>query len=396
MDGFDKEVLRRVPLAQAVLSLFGYVLSEPFLDKLFETYRQRGYERTLRFARMTELIRDALLIHEGVGLPGFRDAQEKGTLPVSIGSVYPKLGRIETTVSQAFLRESSLKMCGLFDHPDSPLPPSLRGFQAVTLDGKTLKHVRRQLKQLRPLRGKLLGGKLCVAQDLDTGIALAMGASEDADVNEVRLAPQVIDQVRARKDSARKRLWMGDRQYCDLNLMGRFSEGGDHWLIRMNKTLTFTPDEARPAQEGVDGHNRPYTQEWGRIGSVKDKRRRYARRITLRRPDVKDGDVILLTDLLDPTIYPAADLLEMYLLRWGIEKMFQLITEVFFPAATDRLLAPRHHLPGVLLLCDLQRDRGDPQLRGAGGRRQAPGGIDAKALQGCPRGTDCAKQTGFD
>jgi hypothetical protein len=37
----------------------------------------------------------------------------------------------------------------------------------------------------------------------------------------------------------------------------------------------------------------------------------------------------LVTDLLDDTVYPATDLLDVYLIRWGIERVFQKITEVF-------------------------------------------------------------------
>jgi IS4 transposase len=39
--------------------------------------------------------------------------------------------------------------------------------------------------------------------------------------------------------------------------------------------------------------------------------------------------LILVTDLLDAEQYPAADLLAAYLARWGIERMFQQVTEVF-------------------------------------------------------------------
>ena len=51
------------------------------------------------------------------------------------------------------------------------------------------------------------------------------------------------------------------------------------------------------------------------------------RRITLARPGEKD--VILVTNLCDAQAVPAADLLEVYLNRWGIERMFQQVTEVF-------------------------------------------------------------------
>src|ERR1700677_1829382 len=106
MDGFEVEVLRRLPLAQSVLSIFAFVLNEPFLDELFDTYRKRCYEGILSFSMMVYLVRDALLIHEGHGLPSFQRADAAGELPVLIGSVYPKLARVEVEVSKALLRES--------------------------------------------------------------------------------------------------------------------------------------------------------------------------------------------------------------------------------------------------------------------------------------------------
>ena len=51
------------------------------------------------------------------------------------------------------------------------------------------------------------------------------------------------------------------------------------------------------------------------------------RQIHLVRPGAED--VFLVTDLLDEATYPADDLLEVYLKRWEIERVFQKITEVF-------------------------------------------------------------------
>jgi len=58
------------------------------------------------------------------------------------------------------------------------------------------------------------------------------------------------------------------------------------------------------------------------------------RRVTLHR----DGEeaVIMVTDLLDAGRYPAEELLTLYLARWGIERVFQQITEVF---RLNRLIA---------------------------------------------------------
>jgi DDE family transposase len=329
MDGFDKEVFRRLPLAAAALSLFNYALNEPFLDQLFAEHRGRGYDGLLSFATFVSLIRDALLVHGGHGLPAFIKAHEAGQLPVLPRSVYPKLARIELAVSKALLRESSQKMLGLMEEScPSPLPASLAAFTTITLDGKTLKHVRRQLKSLRSLRGKLLGGKLLVAQDLASGLALAFAASEDGHTNEIRLAQDLLGQIQSMNAVLSKpRLWMADAQFCDLNLMDHFSGDGGQFLIRYNRTLNFEPDASRPLQTGTDAKGRFFSQQWGWVGGVKDKRRCYVRQIRLLRADA--DELILLTNLLDALAYPVIDLLETYLLRWGIEQMFQSVTEVF-------------------------------------------------------------------
>jgi hypothetical protein len=86
-------------------------------------------------------------------------------------------------------------------------------------------------------------------------------------------------------------------------------------------------------QEGTDEKGRRWQQRWGWIGSPQDRRRRYVRQITLSLAGQQE--VALITDLLDEQLYPAADLLEVYLRRWGIENMFQQVTEVF---ALDQLI----------------------------------------------------------
>src|SRR5262249_27749074 len=124
-------------------------------------------------------------------------------------------------------------------------------------------------------------------------------------------------------------LWIGDRLFCDLDQPGLLSQQGDHFILRYNARVSFHPDRARPAVRGQDSQGRAYQEEHGWIGTAKGKRRRYVRRLTLFRPGDPEGDVILITDLLDGEQYPATDILEAYLLRWEIESCFQQITEVF-------------------------------------------------------------------
>ena len=97
-------------------------------------------------------------------------------------------------------------------------------------------------------------------------------------------------------------------------------------MVRWNRRLKFTRDESRPVPHGVDENGRPFWQEWGWAGT--GPRRRYVRRIHWS-PDPEAEDLVVATDLLDSDQYPAADLLTVYHRRWGIERMFQKVTEVF-------------------------------------------------------------------
>ena len=330
---FQRDLLSRLPLAEAVLLLFGHVLDGPSLERVFDGHRGRCYERELGFATLTNLTRDALVRHGGSGRASFERAAEAGTLPVAVNTAYAKLARVPPAVSEALLGHAAGRLSGLF--PDGyaahPVPASLAGaFRVVVLDGKTVKHVARRLKWTRDLRGRLLGGKLCVALDLHDGRAIAMAASENGEANEVPLATPLVGRVRGSGD-ARPVLWVGDRQFCDLGLPGLFTaRPGDAFCVRHSGNVGFHADPARPRREGVTPEGGRYAQEWGWLGSDGDPRRRYVRRVTLYRDNAAgEQDVSLVTDLLDADRYPAADLLAVYRLRWGIENLFQQVTEVF-------------------------------------------------------------------
>jgi Transposase DDE domain len=323
-----RQVLDRLPLADALLSILAYVLSPATLDEVFRTHRGRSFELVLSFPTLVTLIRDALLQHNGSGRQSFQRALEQGTLPTSMEAVYAKLRRIPMSLSLGLLETASLRLRSLF--PDTAtaweIPPSLRGFTAVILDGKTLKNVAKRLKATRAALGKVSGGKLLVALAPQSGLVLTMAADPDGEANEARLVPQLLSRIDCHLPE--KRLWIADRQFGDPVQIARFlQKEGDHVLVRWDGKTSFSVDPERPAVKGRDDKGREVIQEWGWLGAVSNKRRRYLRRVTLLRPG--EENVVLLTDLLDEATYPAEDLLETYLARWGIERVFQQITEVF-------------------------------------------------------------------
>ena len=158
-----------------------------------------------------------------------------------------------------------------------------------------------------------------------SGLAVAMATHPDGETNEAQLVPALLPQVRARV--AGPRLWVADRQFGDLTQTAAFAAEGDRFVVRYHPKTHFCPDPARPAQHGEDPQGRVWVEDWGWLGCERAKHRRFVRRITLYRPG--EETLILITDLLEAERYSANDLLALYLARWGIERMFQQITEVF-------------------------------------------------------------------
>jgi hypothetical protein len=314
-------------LADATLSLWAYVLQPSFLAQVFAEYRGRSFEETLTFARLVDLIGDALVHHEGSGRQSFTRAREQGTLATSSEAVYGKLRRVPLSLSLGFFTEGTTRLRAVLppQHLAAELPDSLVAFTVVVGDGKTLKRVAKRLLPARGAAGKVYGGKLLVAFLPSQGVAVAMAADPDGERNECRLVSQVVEQTR--QVVSGPRLWVLDRQFCDLVQPVRCSEDEDHFLIRYHPKVRFCPDLTQSAVVTQDAQGRHVVEDWGWLGAESNPRRRFVRRLTLTRPG--EDTIILITDLLDSTRYPAADLLTVYLARWGIERVFQQITEVF-------------------------------------------------------------------
>jgi len=298
---------------------------EDHLSAVFSQFRGDAYERVIGFPLFVHLIADALLEHHGSGHQSFSRAKKDKTLPASTRSMYGKLARVPISLSRGFFAASTRRLTEVFPEVPTALPPSLRRFTVLALDGKKLKRVAKRMKALRELKGQVFGGKLVVAQNVATGMAVALDAHPDGEVSDAPLVPGVLAQVRA--VTSGPRLWVSDRQFCDLNQPCLQGQDGDHWLTRYNGKVGFHRDSERRPLTGNDAQGRTYVEEWGWLGKENNPRRVYARRITLQRPGAED--VILVTSLLDATEFPATDLLEAYLQRWGIERMFQRVTEVF-------------------------------------------------------------------
>ena len=324
---FDQAVLRQLPLADAVLNLWRWALDDQPLLQLYERTRGATYQQEITFPQVVRVTADALLCHHGSARQACDEHRRHMDLTVSDTAYYEKLRRLPTDVTEALLADTSVRMAQVLPELRyyTP-PPSLRPFVLICLDGKAVKNVPKRLLPMRNARQGVLGGKALVALDMGRGLAIGMSTHPDGEANEARLVPFLLPQLDPHLQG-QTALWIADSQFCDLTRPDEFTAGGHHFLVRYSSRTKFTRDEEQPVRTGIDAQGRVWREEVGWLGRKDHPARRQVRRITLERPG--DKDVVLVTDLLDGKAYPAEDLLEAYLQRWGIERVFQQITEVF-------------------------------------------------------------------
>lgn len=332
MGAFERELMRRSPLAACVLEVSDFIFDEELLASVWGGHRGRCYEDVLRFEDFLRLMRDALVRHGGSAHRLFVELERDGAGPVDESNFYRKLARVPVDLSRALLRDCTARLAGLMPEGAGgavKLPGCFDGFEVVAGDGKKIRNAAKRLKPTRGYSGKLIGAKALVAMDVRGGLVLAMSDSLDGLANDVPLVPALMEQLR--RVIPRPILSVWDRQFDDVRTLGRLSSrAGDAFVVRLKQqNHTFAVESA--VQTG-DGQGRVVRDEIGMLGKGKAAMR--VRRVTLSRAAEGEGgegeeDVVLLTNLLDRDAFPAAEVLGLYRFRWGIEQVFQQVTETF-------------------------------------------------------------------
>jgi hypothetical protein len=327
---FSATVLSKLPLADATWRILHCTLSDSWLTDLWNRKRGKCYTKVLEFSTLAGLVAEALTQHGGSGRQAFERGKESNILEVSLGSAFAKFGNLPLPLSETLLWEGTQRLEKILPRKPAvdpfPLPACWRGHEVFGIDGKAIKHVKRLLKPLRGLQAGILGARASVALNLRTGMAVGMLGDLDGEAGEGALSEGLLSRM---AEAADGKPWVVvlDRLYCNLCFPRRVLDAGGHLLIRYCTNTHFVADSTRPAQISRDARGERVVQEWGRLGKSEGSRALYVRRITLH---LANGKLIsVVTDLLDEVAYPAESLLVTYRKRWGIERVFHQITDVF-------------------------------------------------------------------
>jgi len=324
MDAFDVELMRRSPLAACVLETCDFVFNDQLLASIWDAHRGRCYEDVLTFPDLLRLMRDALVNHGGSAHQLFVDLERRKARPVDQSNFYRKLANTPVELSRALLREGTAQLACLMPDGGTRLPSCFDAFTVVIGDGKKIKNAAKRLAPTRGFSGKLLGATALVALDARRGLALAMNESLDGMTNDVPLVAGLMEQLRHLIPGPILSIW--DRQFDDVGTLRRLAaRPGDAFVARAKQVQACFAVES--SIESTDALGRRVRDEIGVLGQGKKTMR--VRRVTLFREAEGEQNVVLLSNLLDRRACGAADLLALYKERWGIERVFQQVTETF-------------------------------------------------------------------
>lgn len=330
---FDRTVLTRLPLAEAVLTLMRWMLDHTLLNSTYDDHRGRCHTRVLTFPAFVQLLFDCLTHPWVSARAALVKARDEKRLPVSLKAFYNKLKNTPVAVSLGLFRQAAARLHAVTPDYRPGCPASLQPLTTLLMDGKVVKHVCRRLKALRRDRGtacKLLGPRSLVLANRWTGQVHDLEADLDGEANEVKYATALLQRLKQTVRGA----WLvvADRAFGIFQVCQAIRQAPDgHFLLRKHGQTTFVADPERPALSSTDRFGRPVVQRWGWIVRGKetagqDRPQIAVRQITVQR---QRESLVLLCSLLDADAYPVEDLLDTYLARWDIEGIFQKVTEVF-------------------------------------------------------------------
>jgi len=335
---FERQVLAKLPLAEAVLTLLRWCLAAPDLQQVYDQGRGRGHTRILSFVAFVDLMWDCLTGTSESARAGLLKAADDDRLPVSTSAFYQKLGRMPIPVSLGLMRHASRQLLQVLPIPqsveDEPTESRkrLQNYDVLYLDGKVIKHVPRRKKALRRSQQnayRLLGGRVLAACQRGTGLIVDMVADPDGEANEVKHVPALLAQLQATRNVPT--LIVGDRAFGLFEVARQHKLTGHEFLLRKHGHTRFVADPEHPVQEFRDRFGRPVSCQRGWILRGKPRKNRPQERLEVCQLRVtRDKEsLVLITSLLDVDAALADELLEAYLDRWDVECVFQVVTEVF-------------------------------------------------------------------
>jgi IS4 transposase len=315
INGIFERFVENVPLTVMVRAILERIFAPDALDEWFEQAAEKQYTRDLLFSTVVGLM--SLVV---MGTYPSVSAAYKGfekVIGVSKVALYAKINGMEPNVAEGLVRHTSEQLLQVQSELPAAHVPILPGYEIRIIDGNHIGGTEHRLKVLRSESAGALPGQALVVLDPDRELVVDVFLEEDGHAQERSILPRVLDQVQA------KQVWIADRNFCTSDFLTEIHGKQAFFVIREHQRLGWT--EITPLQ-GV-GHNESgelFEQTIQLTNGV------LVRRVVihLKKP-TRHGDeqVAILSNL--PVEIGASTIAELYVKRWKVETMFQVITDTF-------------------------------------------------------------------
>ena len=297
------------------------LLSAERLNALFDQSRREQYTNQLLFSTAFNLMAGVVMGTRHSIHHAYQTSTEQ--IGVSVVAVYDKLKHIETSTSQAVVRDLAAEVVPLIDQMGGALPPPVPGYRVRILDGNCLAASEHRIEELRRIAAGPLPGKSLVVLDPQRRVMLDVFPCEDGHTQERALLDQVLSTVSPGD------LWIDDRNFCTFGFLAGIAQRDAYFITRQHGNLTWAPLGPRKEAGPVEG-GRVYAQRVRVEGQG-------GRSLELSRIEVhlehatRDGDriVYLLTNLpaSGDGAVSEAQVAHAYRGRWKIETAFQELAQ---------------------------------------------------------------------
>lgn len=290
----------------------------PF-DRLFERSAQGQYTREFTLEHLVLVMLDVVCGFRPSTRAAFLDRQFQ--LIASLSAFYGKLNRLGPAVTAEVVRHTAIRCRDLIEAAGGLLPEPIAGYSARILDGNVLAGTDHRLTPTRTTWSACLPGKSLAIYEPASGLITDLILEEDAHTQERDLLKEVP--VTAGE------LWILDRNLCVRTFLFRIARAGGFFLARRHKTtLPYEPSGPRKSR-GRCPTGKVHEQAI-LVDDPEAPGRRHRLRLIILELDepTREGEteITLVTNL--PEDVSAIDCCAAYLGRWGIERHFQVLTDL--------------------------------------------------------------------
>ena len=314
------QFVEATPVTVMVRGIMERIFDPERLEELFETHALKQYTRELMFKDVVSLMSLVVSgIHPSVNA-GYK-ALEKD-LGVSRTALYGKLNGMELGISQALVRYSASNLESLIKELKVNQTQLLAKYTVKIADGNHLSGTEHRLKVLRNNLSKALPGKSIAVLDPQLMLVTDIFHGSDGHAQERTMLPELLETVQAQQ------VWIADRNFCTRQFLFGIVRRSSDFVIRQHKSLPVK--EISPLEEmGQTKTGKVFEQQVQITNS--DSLTLQLRRIVIQlHQPTRHGDreVALLT-YLPHSVADAETITQLYLKRWNIERMFQVISDTF-------------------------------------------------------------------